>query len=406
MNLTQQEQELLEGKYGEANRLAMEILVRVGEILGAKKLLKISSAHVLGHYGSLHEAGIRVLEKFSSAGGRYRVPTTVDPASVSLEGTDFEVPPEFAEAQRRLCTAHKAMGVIPSWSCTPYLYENIPKFGENIAWAESSAVVFANSILGARTDRMTMGLEVAASIVGRIPEFGLYIPENRVPTTLIEVDLQNLTDLDFHSIGYLIGKQVKNQIPFLRGIPLWSSFDQLKTLGAAAASSGTVALIHIEGISPEIKKGFIKVKKKKFSDKYEIGRAELKEVEEKLTTTAGEVDLVTLGCPHYSIEEMKALMEMVKGRKVSQKIPLWVYTSGYVKRYCEKKGYLKILEEAGVNVLTQTCMVISPLRYTGIRTIMTNSAKAANVIPSEHGIDVVYASTQKCVETAITGKRV
>jgi len=404
MFLTNEEEEILKGKEGLAKKFAMEILIKVGNLFRAKRLIPIKYAHVHGHYGSLHDAGMEIIEKFASLGAKYSVPTTINPSSISVEGTEISIPNEYAEKQKRLRIAHEVMGVYPNWSCCPY-YVVFPMFGDCIAWAESSAVVYANSVIGARTNRMSTGLEIAASIIGKIPEFGLYITENRFPKIEIEIKIKNLYDEDFHALGYLLGKLCERKVPFIKGISGKITLDDLKALGASAASSGALELYHIENITAEVKGGLFNIKKRKLEKKFTITKEDLKKVKQKISTTSGEVNIVMLGCPHYSVEEMKKLVKLIKGRKISNNLPLWVYTSSRVKAICRGLGILELLRKSNVKVISGTCPVISPLNLLNIRSIMVNSAKAANVIPSEHNIDVAFASTQECVNTAILGRR-
>jgi predicted aconitase len=383
----------------------MELLVKIGDLYGAGRLIPISRGHVLTSLINFHDAGIQVIEGFSTAGGKYSVPTTIDPVSMSLEGTDFELPEDLVTKQRRIMKAHQEMGVIPTWTCTPYLYENVPMFGEHIAWAESSAVIFANSVLGARTNRMSTGLDAAAALVGRIPEFGLNLTPNRVPSVVVDVRIDGLTDFDFHTLGLLLGKLTRGKTPFIKGLPEHTTPDQLKNLGSGLAMTGGLALFHAENITPEVKNHFLKFDEKEIRTRHDILRSDLEKTAEELTTSHEEVDLVALGCPLYSLDELRFVARKVQGRKISSKVPLWIYTSPYVKWMSGHLGYLGILQESGVKVLSGTCAVVSFLKLSGIRNVMLDSARASHLVPSEHGIGVVYASAEECIETAIRGKR-
>jgi predicted aconitase len=405
MKLTVEEEGILAGRQGSAKKKAMELLVKIGALYGAERMIPISRGHVLTSLINFHDAGIQVVEGFSMAGGKYSVPTTIDPVSMSFEGTDFELPEDLVTKQRRIMKAHQEMDVIPTWTCTPYLYENVPRFGEHIAWAESSAVIFANSVLGARTNRMSTGLDAAAALTGMIPEFGLHLTVNRLPSAVVDVRSETLTDFDFHTLGLLLGKLTRGKIPFIKGLPEQTTPDQLKNLGSGLAMTGGLALFHAQNITPEVKHHLLRFDERKIPTQHDILRSDLEKMEGELTTSHGEVDLVTLGCPLYSIEEMKFVAEKVQGRKISLKVPLWIYTSPYVKWMSGHLGYLSVLQESGVKVLSGTCAIVSFLKLSGVRNMMLDSARAAHVIPSEHGIGIVYASPEECIETAIRGKR-
>jgi predicted aconitase len=400
--LTDEEKAYLEGSHGEANRLAMELLVSLGESFGAERLIPIASAHILGHYGSLHQAGIDFLEKLAEGGGQCRVPTTVDPSSVDFERwKQFKIPEEYVEKQKRLQIAVEKLGVIPSWSCTPYLSINVPRYGQNIAWAESSAIVYANSVIGARTNRTPFGLDICAAITGKIPEFGLYIDENRRGSLLFDVKIEDFSDLDYHTLGAIIGSRSGADIPVIKGIPANSTNDQLKCFGAGAASAGSVALYHALGITPEAQS------KDPFGGKepkevFAIGRKDLGEMEDQISTADpnAKVEMVTLGCPLLSIEELKAIFRKMQKRRVRKDMYCWIYLTRETYDIGKALGLIDPLERAGIWFSTQTCATISPVRVWGFSHVMTNSAKCALVVPSEHDVKITYRDTDGCIVTA------
>ena len=304
MYLSPEQERTLSGERGEAKELAMTILAKVGEALGADSLVPIKSAHVLAHYSSLHEAGIEVLEKFSSSGGRFAVPTTVDPASVDLENwKSFGIPEEYAEKQFRLCAAFARLGGIPCWSCAQYQVCNFPKAGETVAWAESNSVVFANSLIGCRTNKITSGLDIACAITGLTPRFGMLLDENRRAQVAFRSTIDRPTDLDYRSLGYYIGRHAGSRVPGLDGLPRNVSSDELKHLGAAAAAGGPVTMIHYVGITP----GSESLKSASGGERvetFDVGRKELDEVEADLNQSEEKPDLVALGVPHLSATEL------------------------------------------------------------------------------------------------------
>jgi predicted aconitase len=402
MILTQEDKSCLEGKGGEAQKLAMEVLVEVGESFGADRLTDISSAHILGHYGSLHQAGIDFLERLVAGGGKVQVPTTVDPSSVDFRRwQQFRIPKEYIAQQRRLQVAVEALGVIPSWSCTPYHSLNVPRIGENIAWAESSAVAYANSVIGARTNRTPFGLDICSAITGKIPEFGLYLSKNRKGSLLFDVKVGDLSDLDYHTLGAVVGTKSGTNVPVINGIPSFVTNDQLKCFGAGAASAGSVALYHVVGITPEARFND-PFSGRKPEEVFTITGKDLRDMEETITTSDPnfKVDMVTLGCPLLSIEELKAIYQKLQDRLVKKGVYFWIYLAQETYDMCNTLGIIQPLEKAGVWFSTQTCATISPIKEWGFRSIMTNSAKCALVVPSEHNVTVHYKNTDECILAA------
>lgn len=402
MEIRARQKAFLDGEHGDAGRMAMELIVRVGESFGATRLLPISSAHILGHYGSLHQAGIDFLETLAQGGGRCLVPTTVDPASVDFDNLErFRIPPEYAAKQARLGELIQDLGVIPSWSCTPYLSLNVPRFGQNIAWAESSAVAYANSVIGARTNRTPFGLDICAAITGVIPEFGLYLDENRVGSILFDVQSDDLSDLDYHTLGALVGSRSGTHIPVLQGVPGSVSNDQLKCFGAAAACAGAVALYHIRGVTPEacLRDPFDGREPLKVIP---VRRKDLWEMEEKISTANQDqpVEMVTLGCPLLSLDELRSLHGKMLGRKTKKDVHFWVYLTRETYQLGRGLGLIEALEERGVWFSSGTCATISPVKVWGFSHVMTNSAKCALVVPSEHQVRISYRDTDGCILTA------
>lgn len=402
MILTDDEKAYLEGDYGEANRLAMELLLKVGESFGAERLIPIASAHVLGHFGSLHQAGIDFLEKLAEGGGKCLVPTTVNPSSVDFERQkQFKIPEEYVEKQKKLQQAIEKLGVIPTWSCTPYLAINVPRFGQNIAWAESSAVIYVNSVIGARTNRTPFGLEICAAITGKIPEFGLYLEQNRTGSLLFDVQIDHLSDLDYHTLGAVVGSKAGADIPVIKGIPVNVTNDQLKCFGAGAASAGSVAMYHALGITPEAKiKDPLQGKEPK--NVYIIESKELRDMEDQISTANPDtpVDMVTMGCPLFSIEELKSVFQKMHKRRVKGDVYFWVYLPQETYDFGRALGLIEPLEKAGIWFSTQTCATVSPVKLWGFSHVMTNSTKCALVVPSEHGVGITYRDTDGCILAA------
>lgn len=398
MQLTDIEKKILAGEEGEAKQIAMEILTNIGEAMEADSFVEVSSVQAMAHFGSLHIAGRDWLEKLACMGGKCCVPTTQDPASIPFKHwQEMCYDSEYAENQYRLEAAIMKLGEMPKWSCTPYYQGSVPRAGQNIAWAESSAVSFANSVLGARTNRTPAGLAVCAALTGKMPRYGLYLPENRKATIKINVEAAGLTSLDYNTIGIITGKIAGAKIPAIYGLPQSTTNDQLKYLGASAASSGQVALYHADGITPEAL--FTDVFDGKApEEEFVITRKDLDDEAERMSAPGEwQPQLAVVGCPHYSSEEVIRLAEMLGDRKVSEGKAFWVFTTAETESLAERMGIKQKLEDAGVRIMAQTCLVISPL-VGGYKKLITDSGKFASYLPSEHNIDIRYAETEKCVE--------
>lgn len=397
LKLTTYEESILQGKEGEAKQLAMEIMTKIANSLGAEELVEIVSVQAMAHFGSLHIAGRDWLEKLACMGGKCCVPTTQDPASIPFETwEEMGFDPEYAENQMRLRDAVVKLGEYPAWSCTPYNQGSVPRFEQNVAWAESSAVSYANSVLGARTNRTPAGLAVCAALTGRAPRFGLYLPENRRAQIKVVVEAGILSDLDYNTIGIILGKRVGSRIPALYGIPKCVTNDNLKYLGASAASSGSVAMYHVAGVTPEAI-DCDPFHGRKPEEEFVITRQMLDETSASLTTKApGEIDLIVTGCPHSSAAEVLQIGKLMEGRHIRAGKDFWIFTTYETDSLMRRMGVVQKLEAAGVRMMVSTCLVISPL-VGNYKTLMTDSGKFASYLPSEHNVELVYASMEDCV---------
>jgi hypothetical protein len=402
MKLSDEDKRLLDGQEGDAKRMSMELLVKLGTIYGAEKLVPIASAHVLAVYPHL-EASPEIMEKFSKAGGKFCVTTTVDPGH---NENNFDKWPEFKEPEqiknnsRRLVKAVEGMGCIPNWSCTPYYQGNLPRKGEYIAWTESSAISFANSVLGARTNRTTIGVDVASAITGRTPFFGLLLDENRGGNVKIVLEKSPKTMYDFNLIGYIIGKKFSDKIPVIEGLPQTTTANQLKVMGAAAASSGVVPLYHALGITPEAPDRKTAYREKKPQEEFVIGTNEISEAEDDISTyKSGDIDAVLVGCPHPTIGELVELSRNLENRKVKDGLKFCLFASSDVLMLAKRMGLYKIFIECGVSIFEGDCILFCPAKTWGWKNIATNSAKYANLLPSDPTyFNVLFTTTKECVE--------
>ena len=295
MYLSKEEEGILEGEQGEVPARMMRLLARLGDIYGADRMISVGSVQVAGvSYKSIGDPGTEFLEDMASKGAKVKTLTYLNPAGMDLEDWKrFGFPVDFAKNQKRIMNAFKAMGIVITATCTPYLAGNLPRFREHIAWSESSAVSFSNSVIGARTNREGGPSALAAAILGETPNYGLHLDENRKPTVVVDVAAALEYNADFGALGYHIGKLVKKGKPYFRGIKN-ANTDQLKALGAAMAASGAVALYYVEDQTPEAKLQDITG-----LEKIRVTDAEIKETYATLNT-GEKPDIVMLGCPHAS----------------------------------------------------------------------------------------------------------
>jgi predicted aconitase len=386
---------MLRGDAGEAKQLATEILTKVGDAVGADSLVPIVSAHVLAHYSSLHDAGIEMLERFANSGGKFAVPTTVDPASIDLENwKSFGISEEYAEKQFRLCRAYAKLGGIPCWTCVQYQVCNFPKSGENVAWAESSSVVFANSLIGCKTNKITSGMDIACAIAGLTPRFGMLLDENRVATVAFELPDDVRSELDYRSIGFFVGKRAGARVPALQGLPANATSDDLKHLGAASAAAGPVTMIHFVGVT----RGSSSVKEATRGEPVEtieISRSDLDGIESELNQTDEKPDLVALGVPHLSATELGALAKVLRGRRLLKGTEMYVYTSSQAYEMAVRSGIAKEIEASGARLTHSTDAEISPLKSMGFDVVMTNSAKMVEIVSSEGEVKMRYLPLER-----------
>ncbi len=367
MFLTREEEAILDGEMGEGMRKAMELLVAMGDIKGAEKLVPVSRVHVSGvSYKTIGEAGLEFLRELADTGVGARVLATLNPTGIDLENwakLGFEE--SFASKQLGIVEAYTRMNIIPSCTCTPYLSGNLPGKDEIISWAESSAVVFANSVLGARTNRESGVLALACALVGKAPCYGLHLDENRVPTFRVRVETEPMSEADFSAMGYYVGKHYEG-IPAFEGIS--PGIDELKAL-SAGLGVGKVNMFSLdyEGIQETVS----------------FGKEELRETYEELNTSE-DVDVVCIGCPHCSLQEIGGVLRRNPGKDV------WVFTGRQNAGLFREKGRVRIIKD--------TCMVVSPLEDLGIEAIGVNSAKAAFYASHLSDIEVRFDSLENLLK--------
>jgi hypothetical protein len=387
MKLTKTEEGMLSGREGRATKKGMQILVALGDIYRADRLVRVSSVQVSGvSYKNLGDAGIEFLRELAED-GRARVKSTLNPAGMDLVNwQSLGIDEDFAQKQLKVIEAYRKLGLETSCTCTPYLAGNEPRFGEHIAWSESSAVVYANSVLGARTNREGGPSALASSLTGRTPRYGYHLDKNRLPTLALDVSANLESAEDFSAMGYFVGRVVENGVPYFRGVKA-AGLEELKTLSAALASSGGVAMFHMEGITPEAKGGIGAAENVSFTER------DLREARAGLNDQ-GDPDFISVGCPHCSLDELATIARLLRGRKVIREF--WVCCSRSVKRQSDERGYSSQIERSGAKFACDTCMVVAPIESMGYKVVATNSAKACHYLRS-NGLKVRFWPLRRCV---------
>lgn len=410
LNLEERDRDLLAGAGGEAARLAMRIVVHVARAVGAPRLLDVTAAHVDGclYHG---RAGLDFAERMAAGGARVAVPTTLNVGSLDLLHPGlYRGDPETARDARRLMDLYVEMGCRPTWTCAPYqLPEARPALGQHVAWAESNAVVFANSVLGARTDRYGDFIDLCAAVTARVPDAGLHRTENRrgrVVFRLAGVPERLLGEEALYPVlGHLVGLEAGTLVPVIVGLPPGVPEDSLKALGAAAASSGAVALFHAVGVTPEAGTLEEALQGGRPDREIEVTPARLAAARDDLSTAAGgALAAVSLGTPHLSPAEMERLAALFEGVTVAPGVDVYASTGRDVLREAEARGWAGALERAGVTLVTDTCTYVTPILRRTEGLVMTNSAKWAYYAPGNLGVEVVFGSTEECVRSAALGR--
>ncbi len=396
MYLTREEERILDGEEGEAESLALRVLVKVGEALGAERLVPVVHAHASGiSYSNIGEPGLRFIERLARMGGKVRVYATVNPIGMDSEyWPSMGVDSGFAEKQLRVLRALRDMGFELALTCTPY-YLRRPKLGEHLAWGESSAVAYANTVYGARTNREGGPLALMAALVGRTYLAGMHLDENRRPTLLVDASWAGVgSATEAGLLGGLLGELVGEGVPYIVGVPRWREV-WVKELCAAAGALGSLAMCLIEGVSPEAPKFRAELSG---LERVQVEPRDLESVKEKLSG-GGEPDLLYLGCPHASLEELRELARLLEGRGRVRR-EFWVSVSRRVFLEALREGLVEKLRSHGIKVWKDTCPVVAPLRGAGFRTVGTNSVKTAFYMPRMHGIGALVMGLEEMVEYA------
>jgi predicted aconitase len=418
MRLSDDEKSMRDGEHGEAIARAMDLLIRYGEGLGAERL--VETRNVAGAYNAstpsiLHMAEDGFDRVFSElnldSDDVVEIPRMAVPTCQLITGIDLDnyetqgVDPKLADLQRRSEAYLGKRGINMMCTCTPYQVGNVPVRGEHCAWMESSAVIYCNSVLGARTNVEGKESTGAAGLTGRIPYWGLHLEENRYANRLVQVGVEVDDMAEWGVLGYFTGFQVEENKPAFTGLTHLPDLVKLKHFGAAAASSGGVELYHMPGITPEAATLEQAFGPNAMPDPIIYGAKERKRTWERLQNASErKLDFVMLGCPHNSIEQMSLIAELLDGRKIHPDTELWVHTPRAIRQIADRSGYSAIIEAAGGFVMSDTCPSISRKVPPGTRVIATDSAKQAHYLPAIAKVEGWFGSVEQCVQSAIAGE--
>lgn len=407
--LSQQERAIASGAQGEGAAMAMRIVAEAARLMGAPKLIPVASAHIDGalYHG---DSGTLFAERLVAGGAKVAVRATLNVGALAPAGcAAARLPPHEREMAARMMRAYEAMGCEPSWTCAPYQAGHRPAAGSDVAWGESNAVVFCNSVLGARTNRYGDFLDIACAIAGLAPDYGLHRPENRIATLVIDAgglsrELRS-SDVFYPVLGTILGRVAGSAVAVIDGLQGCTSEDRLKALGAAAASAGGVGLFHVAGVTPEAPDLAAALGDQPPSERIVLTPQEVQAALARLST-AGDtdrIDAVAIGSPHLSLAEIGELERLIAGR--SLRAPLYANTGRHVLRPLEAGGRRKALEAAGVIFVADTCVVVTPiLPEVEGAVLLTNSGKFAHYAPGKTGYAVTYGSLAECVESAVAGR--
>jgi predicted aconitase len=411
VELSAEERAIAAGAQGAGAATALRIVAEAARLMGAAKLIPVASAHIDGalYHG---DSGTLFAERLVADGAKVAVRATLNVGSLAPAGcAAIRLPAHERDMARRMMHAYEAMGCEPSWTCAPYQAGHRPQRGTDVAWGESNAVVFCNSVLGARTNRYGDFLDIACAIAGRAPDYGLHRAENRIATLLIDVgglsQALRRSDVFYPVLGTFLGQTAGEAVAVIEGLQGCTSEDRLKALGAAAASVGGVGLFHVAGVTPEAPDAAVALGGIPPRERILLTPPELRATLGRLSTAGetGRVDAVAIGSPHLSLTEIAELERLLAGRRL--KAPLYANTGRHFLRPLEAQGRRAALEAAGVIFVVDTCVVVTPIlpEIEGA-VLMTNSGKFAHYAPGNTGYAVTYGSLGECVESAVAGRLV
>ena len=421
MKLTGDEQAMLEGKQGKAKQKAMDLLVRYGEALGAERFVDTNnvcgtigaSTPFLREYSNRHGGMDAVFSEFNlDSAELVEIPKVSVRSSHLQQGIDPEhaerqgIAPEIVQFHRKGEAYSAGLGLQMLNTCAPYTVGNVPAKGEHCAWMESSAVIYINSVLGARTNAEGRESAGCAMLTGKIPYWGYHLDENRLGTHHVELGIEVASTADWGLLGYYVGEVVQDRVPVISGVTQAPDLARLKHFGAAAASSGGVEMYHLVGITPEAPTMQAAFGRNKAAATIRYGKAERRQAYERANVTAKNpnVDFVMLGCPHYTLEQIGEVSRLLEGKRVHENSELWIFTPRQTKVLAEQKGYAKIIEEAGAHLMSDTCSALGRVLPKGTKVAAADSAKQSHYLPAIMGVECWFGTTADCVNAAVTGR--
>jgi len=400
---------LLEGAQGPAAAMAMRIVAEAGRLMGAASLIAVESAHLDGclYHG---DSGVHFAERMVSLGGSVAVPTTLNVGALDLlHPGRVRFDPETRAMARRLMAASEALGARPTWTCAPYQAGHRPRLGAHVAWGESNAVAFVNSVLGARTNRLGDFLDLCCAITGRAPCYGLHLDGERRARLVIDAsvlsDRLRALDAFYPVLGAFLGSEAGSTVAAITGLPNDTDEDRLKALGAAAASTGAVGLFRAVGVTPESPDLSAALGGVEPERRIVITPEMLRASRDRLSTAAAgsdAIDAVAVGSPHFSPAEFRALARLSGDARFS--VPFYACTSRASLEAIEREGLRRPLEAVGLQIIVDTCVVVAPILPPDAGVLMTNSGKFAFYAPANTGFATIYGSLADCVASAIAGK--
>jgi predicted aconitase len=422
MRLTDAEKAMLDGREGKAKQKAMDLLVRYAEALGAERFVDTtnvagvpgqSSVFLDNYYRNKPGGRDAIFSYFDLDSDEIVEVPHVATHSCHLQGgydpDNWQLlgaTPQAARVARESEGYAVDHGIEILKTCTPYLVGNVPKRGEHCAWMESSAVIYCNSVLGARTNTEGRESTSAAMLTGKIPDWGFHGDAYRHGTHRIDVEVPVESLMDWGMLGYFIGDVVEERIPVIHGIPAAPDIVRYKHFGAAAASSGGVELYHIVGVTPEAPTLEAAFGPNRPVETFRYGRAERRRVYETLNSNGKhrDIDYVMLGCPHAALEQIAEACRLLDGRRLSENTRLWIFTSRAVRQKADAAGYTKVIRDAGGHVLTDTCSAIGRALPPGTKVVALDSAKQVHYLPAIMGVEAWFGTTEDCINAALTGR--